>query len=344
MKFFDVSKLEGLKKAWGDNVDPCESLESLRDGRKLSFKSLLGVEDLSDEDMRLIFDLAWFFKYCILPFSGQKKFSFLRGTSIINFFCEESTRTKGSFELAGKHLGSDTISISKNSSSMQKKGEILNDTARTLNKMQANCIIIRDKHALAPAMIAKEVDLPVINAGDGCHEHPTQALLDAFTILEEFDGNVHGRTIAVIGDIVHSRVAGSLLRMAKRLGMDTRMVAPRTFIPSESEKVFGAQIFYEMNEGIKGVDIAYVLRVQMERAASGFIPSIRDYSKLYSMNKARLPLIASHGIVMHPGPINREVDISTDVMEGSQSRVEAQVFNGLAVRMSLLYLMVKPNL
>ena len=338
MTLFDKEKLENLHRQ--NTADKTQTLlDQAQSGRKLSFKNLLSIEDLTDTDMSLIFDLTWIFKHHVLPHSDKKKMQYLRGTSIINFFCEESTRTRSSFELAGKHLGSDTININGKGSSMSKKGETLNDTARTLNKLHADCIIIRDKHSMAPAMIAKEISAPVINAGDGWHEHPSQGLLDGYTILEQFE-KTEGKTIAVVGDIVHSRVAGSLLRMAKRLGMKIRMVGPRTMIPTNAKEVFGAEIFYDMEDGIRDADVAYILRVQTERAADSYIPSIRDYSKLYCMNRYRLPLISANGIVMHAGPINREVDLATEVMESDQSRVEDQVQNGIAIRMALLYLLV----
>ncbi len=309
--------------------------------RKLSGRNVLSIDDLTDQDIELIFETACLFKKVVIEEVGKKKLDLLKGFSIINFFCEDSTRTRSSFELAGKHLGADTINVSGDSSSMKKKGETLNDTARTLDKLHADCIIIRDKHALAPAMIAREVKAPVINAGDGWHEHPTQGLLDAFTMLEEF-GSLQGKTIAIVGDFVHSRVAGSLVRIAKRLGMNIRVVAPPPLIPVGVEQVFGAKVFHSMEEGIKDVDVAYILRIQLERAAAAYIPTVRDYSKLYCMNRGRLPLLNKNAIVMHAGPINREVDISTDVMESNQSRVEQQVQNGLAVRMALLYLLIKP--
>ncbi len=307
----------------------------------LSQKDILSIDSLTDQDINTILETAWLFKHVVLGQVGKKKLDLLKGFSTINFFCEDSTRTRSSFELAGKHLGADTINISGDSSSMKKKGETLNDTARTLDQMHPDCIIVRDKHALAPAMIAREVKAPVINAGDGWHEHPTQALLDVLTMLEEF-GTLKGKTMAIVGDILHSRVAGSLLRIGKRLGMKLRVVAPPTLLPVGVEKVFNARVYSAMDEGIKGVDIAYLLRIQLERAAAAYIPSVRDYSKLYCMNRARLPLLAPGAIIMHAGPINREVDLSTEVMEGKQSRVEQQVQNGLAVRMALLYILIKP--
>ncbi len=305
----------------------------------LSVQDVLSIDQLSDKDIQLIIAGAWFFKKYFVE-TGAKKTDILNGKSIINFFCEDSTRTRSSFELAGKHLGADTINVSASSSSMHKKGESLYDTVRTLNQLHADCIIIRDSHALTPALVASEVTAPIINAGDGWHEHPSQALLDLYTMLEEF-GDVSGKTIAIIGDVLHSRVAGSLMRIAKRAKMKIRVIAPPTLIPAQLKKVFGVQVFHDMETGLKDADVIYALRIQLERAAMAYIPTVRDYSKLYCVNAERLALAKPMAIVMHAGPINREVDLTTEVMEGKQSRVEKQVLNGLAVRLALLYLLIE---
>ena len=306
--------------------------------RKLSTDKIVGIEELKKEDMELIFDVAKLFKEFIIK--PDKKINLLKGMSQINFFFEGSTRTRVSFELAGKHLSIDTINVSGSGSSMEKKKETLNDTARTLNQMHANVIILRHAGAGTPHMIAKQISCPVINAGDGCHEHPTQAFLDLFTMLEE-KGKIAGLKVAIIGDILHGRVAGSLIRALNMFGAEVRVIGPPTLMPYGIDKVFDVKVFSTMEEGLKDVDVVYALRIQLERAAAAFIPTVREYSKTYCVNPARLALAKPDAIVMHPGPINREIDLRTEVMESKQSKVEAQVENGFAVRLGLLYLLLR---
>jgi aspartate carbamoyltransferase catalytic subunit len=259
--------------------------------------------------------------------------------SQINFFFETSTRTKVSFDLAGKHLGIDTIGVSKSGSSMEKKGETLNDTARTLDRMHADVIVLRHAKAGTPGQIASQIKAPVINGGDGWHDHPTQGLLDLYTMLEK-KGTIKGLKVALVGDILHSRVAGALIRGLNKYGVKIRLCGPPTMIPYGVEKVFNCEVFHNVEEAVKDVDVIYSLRVQLERAASAYIPTIREYSKTYCINPARLKLAKPDAIVMHAGPVNREIDIRTEVLEGPQCVMEEQVENGFAVRLALLYLLL----
>ena len=249
--------------------------------RELSSKNVVSIDDLSVEDMGLIFDCAKLFKEFIVK--PDKKINLLKGMCQINFFFEGSTRTRISFELAGKHLSTDTINVSGSGSSMQKKGETLNDTARTLNAMHADIIILRHGKAGSPGMVADQIKVPVINAGDGWHEHPTQAMLDLFTMLEK-KGKIPGLKVVIVGDIKHSRVAGSLIRALNKFGVEPRIAGPTTLIPYGLEKVFKCKVFHNLEEAIKGVDVVYALRIQLERAAGGDIPSVREYSKCFCVN------------------------------------------------------------
>jgi len=316
-------------------------LIKLCSGQTLSIKNLVSIDDLTIDDIKLIFRITMPFKEAFV-LSPQKKIPILKGKSIINFFAESSTRTRVSFELAGKHLNADTVNISKSGSSMDKKSETLKDTARTLDAMHADCIILRTEQAGTAKQLAEEVSAPVINAGDGWHEHPTQALLDAYTICDVL-GTCIDKKVVIVGDILHSRVAGSLIRLLVKLKARVVVCAPITFIPRNIEEVFKVEVSHKFDEAIKDADVVYGLRVQVERAASGYIPSIREYSKQYCINKKRLTLAKKDAMVMHPGPINREVDVTTEVMESSQSYIEEQVTNGFALRMALLYILIKLN-
>ena len=307
---------------------------------ELSTKNIISMDDLTKQDIELIFRVTYPFKKEFIK-RPNKKIPMLKGKFQVNFFFEDSTRTRISFEIAGKHLNADTVNVSGSSTSMAKKGETLMDTVRTLNAMNADIIILRHGCAGTPQMIAKEINCPVINAGDGWHEHPTQCLLDLYTI-DEAKGGIKGLKVVIVGDILHSRVAGSLLRGLKKMGAgEIRVCAPPTFLPKGLEEEFGCKVYYDLDEAIKDVDVVYALRVQLERAAAAFIPSVREYSKRYVINTDRLKLAKPDAIVMHPGPINREIDLRTEVMDGPQSRVEEQVTNGFAIRLALLYLLVK---
>jgi len=306
-------------------------------GRRLPSKDIISIDDFSTNDLEMIFESTKMFKEFVVK--PDKKINLLKGMSQINFFFEDSTRTRVSFELAGKHLSIDTINISGKGSSMDKKGETLNDTVRTLDSMHADVIILRHSKAGTPKMIASQIDMPVINGGDGWHEHPTQAMLDLYTMWEK-KGRVKGLNVVIVGDVKHSRVAGSLIRALNKFGVEPRIAGPPTLIPFGLEKVFKCRVFYNLDEAIKGVDVVYALRIQLERAAGAEIPTVREYSKCYCITPARLAMAKPDAIVMHPGPINREVDLRTEVMEGKQSVVEEQVENGFALRLALLYLLL----
>ena len=264
-------------------------LNKVRGERNLSFFDYVSVEDLKSQDLELIFSVASVFKQFVL--SPEKKLPILKGKSIINLFFESSTRTKISFELGGKHLGADTINFSAKMSSTEK-GETIGDTARTINSMKADLIICRGAAAGVPEMIIKELDCPVINAGDGWHEHPTQALFDVYTIFENM-GVLKGVKMCVIGDIMHSRVAGSLLRLANMLEMDLSICAPLTLIPEHVEQ-FTDKIYTDLDEVLPEMDVLYSLRIQEERGASGAIPSLREYARCYGKNDIYLQGIQTY--------------------------------------------------
>jgi len=313
-------------------------LDTIRGEDKLSVKDVISVDDLTIEDIQLIFRITHCFKYGFEE-QGPKKLGLLKGKAILNLFVEDSTRTRISFEIAGKELGADTINMGKSGSSLAKKGETLNDTARTIDSMNFDCIIIRHNSPGVPQMIAKEVRCPIINGGDGCHEHPTQALLDLYTIYEKME-KLKGCEVVIVGDISHSRVAGSLIRILNKVGANVCIAGPATLIPFGIEKM-GVTVYHDIEKAVKDKDVIYALRIQLERAAKAFIPTVREYSKMFCITPERLKLAKPHCIVMHPGPINREVDLRTEVMEGPQSVVEEQVTNGYNIRLALLYLIVK---
>ncbi len=304
--------------------------------RSLKSKDLVSIDRLSVEEMELVFDCAKMFKEFVIK--PDKKFNLLKGMTQINFFFESSTRTRVSFELAGKHLSIDTINVT-GGGTIEKKNETLNDVARTLNAMHADLIILRHSKAGSPKMVASQIKAPVVNAGDGWHEHPTQALLDLFT-MQEKKGKIKDLKVAIVGDIKHSRVAGSLIRALNKFGVEPKIAGPPTLMPFGLEKVFKCKAYSNIEEAIKGADVVYALRIQLERAAGADIPSVREYSKCFCINPDRLALAKPDAIVMHPGPINREVDLRTEVMEGPQSAVEDQVENGFALRIGLIYLML----
>jgi len=315
-------------------------LVKMKAGQDLSTKDILYIDDLKKEDIELIFRVAYPFKQEFIH-RPQKKIPLCKGKFQVNFFFEDSTRTRTSFEIAGKHLNADTVNLSGSSISMAKKGETLMDTVRTIRSMNADIIIMRHSKAGTPGMIAKELKCPVINAGDGWHEHPTQTLLDLYTI-EEAKGRIAGLKMLLVGDVLHSRVAGSLLRGWNKMGAgEIRVCGPPTMIPKGLEEEFNCKVYYDIEEAIKDVDVVYALRIQWERAASAFIPTVREYSKRFCINPDRLKLAKPDAIVMHAGPINREIDLRTEVMEGPQSKVEEMVTNGFCIRLALLYLLLK---
>ncbi len=303
----------------------------------LKNKDLLGIEELSVEEINLILDTAETFRD--INNRRIKKVPTLRGKTIINLFFEASTRTRTSFEIAGKRLSADTINISASTSSVVK-GETLIDTAQNLEAMAPDAIVIRHPSSGAPHQIAKYVKSAVINAGDGAHEHPTQALLDAFTIRRS-KGKIAGLKIAVIGDVLHSRVARSNAYLLSKLGAQVIFAGPNTLLPHGFEKQFGGNVKFaaNVNEAIADADVVMMLRIQMERQSGGYFPSLKEYSIHYGLNMKRLALAKSDAIVLHPGPVNRGVEIESDVADGATSLILDQVANGVAVRMAVLYLL-----
>lgn len=302
---------------------------------KWTKKHLLGIEELSPEEILLILDHAEGFKEVLsrpIP-----KVPTLRGKTIVSLFCEPSTRTKSSFELAAKRLSADTLSITASSSSFLK-GETLRDTARNIEAMKIDTIIMRHSCAGAPHFLARQVNASVINAGDGAHEHPTQALLDLFTIREK-KGRLEGLNVSIIGDIAHSRVARSNIWALTKLGAKVTVCAPKTLMPAEIEKM-SVKATYDIKEALKNADVLNVLRIQLERQKKASFPSIREYVKYFGITSELLEKYAKKDIViMHPGPINRGVELSQDVADGKYSVILDQVTNGIAIRMAVLFLL-----
>lgn len=300
-------------------------------------KNLLGIQELQREEICFILDTAESFKEVLTR--PIKKVPTLRGKTVINLFHEPSTRTRISFEIAGKRLSADTINISPSTSSLTK-GESLKDMAKTLEAMNPDIIVIRHSMPGAPHLLAQEAKFSVINAGDGAHEHPTQALLDLLTIREH-KGKIEGLQVAIVGDILHSRVARSDIFGLLKLGAKVRLVGPPTLIPPFVERL-GVTVEYNLEQGIKGCDVIMLLRIQLERQNKLFFPSIREYSKLYGLTLDKLAKArpCQDVIIMHPGPINRGVEIDPQVADAPFSLILDQVTNGLAVRMALLYLIL----
>ena len=297
----------------------------------LSHRHLLGIEGLSADEIGGLLDLAD--EYVELNRQIEKKRSSLRGRTIINLFFEASTRTQSSFELAGKRLGADVMNMAVGNSSV-KKGETLIDTAMTLNAMHPDILVVRHHSSGAVALLAQKVDGSVINAGDGAHEHPTQALLDALTIRRN-KGHIEGLTIAICGDILHSRVARSNIILLATLGARVRVVAPSTLLPPGIER-FGVEVSRDMREGLKGADIVMMLRLQRERMNGSFVPSTQEYFHYYGLDQRKLAYAKPDALVMHPGPMNRGVEIDSIVADGAQSLIREQVEMGVAVRMAVL--------
>jgi aspartate carbamoyltransferase catalytic subunit len=297
-------------------------------------KHILGIEHLSKEDIELILNTAESFKEVNLR--DIKKVPTLRGKTVINLFYEASTRTRTSFEIAGKRMSADTINISASASSVVK-GETLEDTAKNIEAMNPDIIVIRHSASGAPHYLAKRLDCSIINAGDGAHEHPSQALLDLFTIREH-KGKIEGLTVAIVGDITHSRVVRSNIYALNKMGATVRVAGPGTMIPPGIERL-GVQVFHNINEAIKDADVVMMLRIQLERQGKTLVPTLREYSQFFGLNTENLKLAKPDAIVMHPGPMNRGVEISSYVADGSQNVILDQVENGVAVRMALLYLL-----
>jgi len=297
----------------------------------LSGRHLLAIEDISIAEITALLDLAE--TYVDLNRQVEKKQTVLRGRTHINLFFESSTRTQSSFELAGKRLGADVMNMSVKSSSVSK-GETLLDTAMTLNAMHPDILVVRHHASGAAELLAQKVSGAVINAGDGQHEHPTQALLDALTIrrkLKKLDGLV----VAICGDIKHSRVARSNINLLLKMGAEVRLIAPLTLLPSEVEKL-GVKVFTNMEDGIENADVVMMLRLQIERMDGAFVPSAREFYHFYGLDKKKLQLAKPDAMVMHPGPMNRGVEIDSIIADGPQSFIQKQVEMGVAVRMAVL--------
>ena len=295
-------------------------------------RHLLGIEGLNPVAVTSLLDLAE--SYVLLNRSGKTQRDLLRGRTLINLFFEDSTRTRTSFELAGKRLGADVINMSVSTSSVTK-GETLLDTAATLNAMNCDLLVVRHNRSGAPALLAQKVDAAVINAGDGTHEHPTQALLDALTIRRH-KGCISGLTIAICGDVAHSRVARSNILLLTMMGNSVRLVGPPTLIPS-GLAVSGVTIHHDMEAGLAGADIVMALRLQKERMSGGMVPSSREFFAYYGLDRKKLGFAKPDALVMHPGPINRGVEIDSDIADDAvRSVIREQVEMGVAVRMAVL--------
>jgi aspartate carbamoyltransferase catalytic subunit len=294
-------------------------------------RHLLGIEGLSAQNISFLLDLA----EAAIEVSRQveKKRSSLRGRTLINLFFEASTRTQSSFELAGKRLGADVMNMSVATSSV-KKGETLIDTAMTLNAMRPDIIVVRHAQAGAVHLLAKKVDCAVVNAGDGAHEHPTQALLDALTIRRN-KGRIEGLTVAICGDILHSRVARSNILLLSALGARVRVAGPSTLLPPGIERM-GVEVFRDMRAGLDGADIVMMLRLQRERMQGGYVPSAKEYFRFFGLDEAKLCYAKPDALVLHPGPINRGVEIDSAVADGPRSLIREQVEMGVAVRIAVL--------
>ena len=306
-------------------------------------KHLLGISELSPAEIAHVLDTAETFRE--ISAREIKKVPTLRGRTVINLFFEPSTRTRTSFEIAAKRLSADTINISSSSSSVAK-GETLLDTARNLEAMSPDFIVIRHPSSGAPHALARVCRAAVINAGDGAHEHPTQALLDALSIRQR-KGRIEGLEVAILGDILHSRVARSNTHLLTKLGAAVRLAGPGTLAPPEfASLVEGGRlrVANRVEEAIEGADVVMVLRIQRERQSSAFFPSLREYAAHYGLNLKRLGAARPDAIVMHPGPMNRGIEIASDVADGTRSLILDQVSNGLAVRMAVLYLLARGSL
>ncbi len=298
---------------------------------------LLGIEGLSAGEVTGLLDLAE--TYAALNRAPEKKTALLKGRTLINLFFEASTRTQSSFELAGKRMGADVLNMSVKTSSVSK-GETLIDTAATLNAMRPDILVVRHHDSGAAELLSRKLDCSVVNAGDGQHEHPTQALLDALTIRRRRPKNgqnpFHNLTVAICGDILHSRVARSNIRLLSMMGARVRLIAPLTLLPAEAER-FGVEIFTDMKTGLEGVDIVMMLRLQLERMTGAFVPSSREYFRFYGLDREKLGCAKPGALVMHPGPMNRGVEIASDIADDLDvSLISEQVEMGVAIRMAVL--------
>ena len=302
---------------------------------QLSTRHLLGIKDLTAQDIQLILDTATQFKEVLQR--PIKKVPSLRDVTIVNLFYENSTRTRISFELAEKRLSADTINFTASGSSAAK-GETLLDTVNNILSMKVDMVVMRHSASGAPHFLAKHIPAAIVNAGDGINEHPTQALLDAFSIREKL-GTLEGKKIAILGDIMHSRVALSNIYLLKKMGAEVTVAGPPTLIPKYLQQAFDVNVSYNIEETLKWCDVANVLRIQLERQSQPLFSSLREYNLAYGINRRLLDSIQKDIVIMHPGPINRGVEIDSDVADSKQSIILQQVENGVAVRMAVLYLL-----
>ena len=298
-------------------------------------RHLLGLEGVPADEITTILDTAASFKE--ISERDIKKVPTLRGKTVINLFYEASTRTRTSFEIAAKRLSADTINISASGSSVSK-GETLADTARNLEAMRPDAIVVRHPSSGACHLLARHVSCPILNAGDGCHEHPTQALLDLLTIRQRH-GRVAGLTVAIVGDVLHSRVARSNLHALRTLGATVRLVGPPTLVPRQLA-AFGAELHHNLADGVRDADVVMMLRIQRERQGANYFPTLDEYSHYFCLTEDAVRLAKPHVIILHPGPLNRGLEIASAVADGPYSVIMDQVTNGVAVRMALLYLLV----
>jgi len=300
----------------------------------MAFKHLIGLQDLAKEDIESILELAEKFKE--VSERPVKKVPSLKGKVVVNMFFENSTRTRTSFELAAKRLSADAVNMAMSTSSV-KKGETLLDTLKTVEAMKIDMVVIRHSVSGVPKYLSQRIKSSVINAGDGMHEHPTQGLLDMFSMKEK-KGKINGLTVAIVGDIVHSRVARSNIWGLTKLGAKVRLVGPSTLVPKEMEKM-GVEVHHNIETGLKDADVVNILRMQLERQKKNLFPTIREYAMLFGVNRTKLKLAKDDALIMHPGPMNRGIEISPRVADGGHSVIEEQVTNGVAVRMAVLYLL-----
>jgi aspartate carbamoyltransferase catalytic subunit len=301
----------------------------------LSTKHLLGIKDLTKEDIQLILSTATQFKEVLQR--PVKKVPSLRDVTIVNLFYENSTRTRISFELAQKRLSADTINFTTSSSSVAK-GETLLDTVNNILSMKVDMVVMRHSATGAPHFLSKHIPAAIINAGDGVNEHPTQGLLDAFSMIEKF-GSLQGLKVAIIGDIMHSRVAMSNMYLLKKMGAEVMVAGPPTLIPKHIEEAFGVKVEYNVKNALAWCDVANVLRIQLERQNQPLFSSLREYNLAYGIKRELLDSLGKEIVIMHPGPINRGVELDSDVADGPYSIILNQVENGVAVRMAVLYLL-----
>lgn len=297
-------------------------------------KDLLGIKELTPEEIYHILDTAAGFKDVLMR--DIKKVPPLRGKTVVSLFFEPSTRTKTSFALASKRLSADFVNFSVSTSSVVK-GESLKDTALTIQALGADFVLVRHASSGVPHLLSSILDMSVVNAGDGANEHPTQALLDMFTI-QSYKKKFRGLNVAIVGDIAHSRVAKSNIYALTKLDAKVRLICPPTLMPAEVDKL-GVEVYHSLDDGLKNADVIMGLRLQLERQSKGFLPSLREYFKLYGLTAERVKLAKDDAIVMHPGPMNRGVEIASSVADGHQSVILEQVTNGIAVRMAILYLL-----